>query len=123
MDKIILTSDDYTRIIKKGEPGFSFAIQSLFLNFSTIFVGYGASDPHLEDLIEEFSYYFGFTQSMNMSRNYLVVLRKRAGRILEEYKSRMRTELVVIDDFEHYDEILALLKTASPRPLDLFPGA
>ena len=123
LDRIILTSEDYVRIIKKGVPGFSFAIQSLFLTYSALFVGYGASDPHLEDLIEEFSYFFDFPKSPNISRNFLVVTKKRAGRILNDYKERMRTELVVIDDFTQYEELLRHLQKCAPRlpelPLDI----
>ena len=114
LDKIILTSEDYIQIIKKGFPGFSFVIQSLFLNYSALFVGYGASDPHLEDLIEEFSYFFDFPNNPNFSKNYLVVTKKRAGKILDAYKQRMRTELVVIEDFEEYNELLKHLQNCSP---------
>lgn len=117
LDKIVLTSEDYIQIIKKNVPGFSFVIQSLFLNYSTLFVGYGASDPHLEDLIEEFSYFFNFPQTDHISKNYLVVTRKRAGRILDDYKKRMRTELVVIDHFGEYDELLTHLQACAPRQL------
>lgn len=116
LDKIVLTSQDYVQIIKKGVPGFSFAIQSLFLTHSTLFVGYGASDPHLEDLIEEFAYYFGFTDSTSISKNYLVVAKKRSGKILNDYKRRMRTELIVIDDdFHEYEELLSYLESVAPR--------
>lgn len=119
LDKIILTSEDYVRIIKKGEPGFSFAVQSLFLTHSTLFVGYGASDPHLEDLIEEFAYFFNFPQTENISKNFLVVTRERAGRVLNDYKRRMRTELIVIDDFADYEVLLRHLQHVGPRQFDL----
>ncbi len=117
LDKIILTSEDYVRIIKKGYPGFSFAIQSLFLRHSALFVGYGASDPHLEDLIEEFSYFFGFPDTTNLSTNFLVVKREKAGRILNDYKKRMRTELIAIDDFSQYEDLLNYLYNCAPRKL------
>lgn len=119
LDKIILTSEDYIKIIKKSEPGFSFSVQSLFLTHSTLFVGYGASDPHLEDLIEEFAYFFDFPQTSNMSKNYLVVKRDKVGKIFDDYKRRMRTELIVIDDFTEYESLLSHLQTASPRQFDL----
>jgi hypothetical protein len=115
MDKVVFTSEDYIRIIKKGEPGFSFALQSLFLRFSTLFVGYGASDPHLEDLIEEFAYFFDFEESDHMSKNYLVVTRDKAKSIYDAYKKRMRTELVVIDDFKQYENLLKKINIAAPR--------
>ena len=115
LDKVVFTSEDYIRIIKKGEPGFSFALQSLFLRYSTLFVGYGASDPHLEDLMEEFAYFFDFEDSEHMSKNYLVVLREKAQTILDAYKKRMRTELIVIDDFRQYESLLKKINLASPR--------
>ncbi len=119
LNKIVLTSEDYVRVIKKGVPGFSFAVQSLFLTHSTLFVGYGASDPHLEDLIEEFAYFFDFPQTNNISKNFLVVTRERAGRILNDYKRRFRTELIVIDDFSEYEVLLKHLQQAGPRQFDL----
>lgn len=115
LDKVIFTSEDYIRIIKKAEPGFSFALQSLFLRYSTLFVGYGASDPHLEDLMEEFAYFFDFEDSKHMSRNYLVVLRDKAQAIFNAYKQRMRTELIVIDDFKQYEHLLKQINVANPR--------
>jgi NAD-dependent SIR2 family protein deacetylase len=115
LDQVIFTSEDYIRIIKKGEPGFSFALQSLFLRYSTLFVGYGASDPHLEDLIEEFAYFFDFEESETMSKNYLVVLRDKAQTVYDAYKKRMRTELVVIDDFKQYEHLLKKINIAAPR--------
>jgi NAD-dependent SIR2 family protein deacetylase len=115
LNKIVLTSEDYVRVIKKGVPGFSFALQSLFLTHSTLFVGYGASDPHLEDLIEEFAYLFDFPQSDNISKNFLVLTKERAGSILDNYKRQFRTELIVIDDYSECDFLLSELQQASPR--------
>lgn len=119
LNKIVLTSEDYARLIKKGVPGFSFAIQSLFLSHSALFVGYGASDPHLEDLVEEFSYFFDFHTGPNISKNFLEITRSRVGRILDDYKKRMRTELVVIDTFEQYQELLGHLQSCAPLQYNL----
>lgn len=118
LDKIILTSEDYINIIKKGRPGFSFSLQALFLMYSTLFVGYGASDPHLEDLVEELAYFFDFKDQNLMSKNYLVVHRDKANQILDNYKRRMRTEIIIINDYSEYDELLLHLQNCSPR---LFP--
>lgn len=115
LNNIVFTHDDYIKIIKKGMPGFSLAMQSLFLNYSTLFVGYGASDPHLEDLLEEFSYFFNYPQNQQVSRNYLVVKKKIAGEILRNYKKKMRTELIVIESFDEYNKLLEGLKQAHPR--------
>lgn len=114
-DKIIFTSEDYAQIIKKAYPGFSFALQSLFLNHSALFVGYGASDPHLEDLIQEFSYWFDFNSDRNISRNYLVTKTERANIIVEKYKDKLRTDLITIDDYSCYDDLLNHLKVSCPN--------
>ena len=114
LNRVVLTSEDYIRIIKKGVPGFSFALQSLFLRYSTLFVGYGASDPHLEDLIEEFAYFFDFEESHTMSKNYLVIRRDKAQSIMDAYKKRMRTEIIVIDDFDQYEDLLEELRSSAP---------
>jgi hypothetical protein len=50
-----------------------------------------------------------------MSKNYLVVLRDKAKSIYDAYKKRMRTELIVIDDFRDYEQLLRLINVASPR--------
>jgi hypothetical protein len=118
-DKIIFTSEDYTQIIKKDYPGFSFAIQSLFLTHSVLFVGYGGSDPHMEDLIEEFSYWFGFSNSQGNSQNYLVTRKANINIIMEKYKERVRTNLVTIDDHSDCDILLEYLKNACPRNISV----
>jgi SIR2-like domain len=114
-NKIIFTSEDYTQIIKKDYPGFSFAIQSLFLTHSVLFVGYGGKDPHMEDLIEEFSYWFGFHNGQESSQNYLVTKNANVNIIMEKYKERVRTNLVTIDDYPDCDILLRYLKNACPR--------
>jgi hypothetical protein len=118
-DKIIFTSEDYTRIIKKDYPAFSFAIQSLFLTHSVLFVGYGGSDPHIEDLIKEFSMWFGSNNGQGSSQNYLVVRKSKANIITEKYKERVRTNLVTIDDYSGYDTLLEYLKNACPQNISV----
>jgi hypothetical protein len=119
LEKIILTSDDYARIIKKQHQGFSFSLQSMFLRYSTLFVGYGASDPHLEDLIEEFALYFDYTKSDNMSRNYLVLPEGKTGTIMDQYKSRLRTEIISVPDFQTSNGLIKELSIAAPRQTTL----
>lgn len=81
-----------------------------------LFVGYGGSDPHLEDLTEELCYFFDFTAGKGMARNYLVVNKGSYGPILEHYKERMRTELIVVDDnFRKSAKLLKGLRDAAPR--------
>lgn len=117
-DKIIFTARDYIEVVKKRYPGSSFLLQSLFLNYSTVFFGYGASDPHLEDLMEELSYYLDFKTDANLPKNYLVVLKDKVaqGGVFEKFKSYIRTELIAIDTLQDYNTLLWKLNQVAPRP-------
>lgn len=116
-DKIIFTARDYIEIVKKGHPGSSFLLQSFFVNYSTVFFGYGASDPHLEDLMEELSYFLDFKKDATLPKNYLVVLKEKVaqGGIYEKFKSYIRTELIAIDNLQDYNTLLWRLNSVAPR--------
>ena len=52
LDQFVLTKDDYLSIMKHNQ-GFRLIINSIFLTSSVLFVGYGGSDPHFEDIISD----------------------------------------------------------------------
>lgn len=109
IDDLIFTKEDYNKLILKHFSGFSFALRALFTRYSTLFVGYGASDPHLEEVMEEVADYFP-TEDMDkfpLPVSYLVTRRDKADCIFEKWKGRVRTSLIVVDD---YDGCLTLLK-------------
>lgn len=105
IDKTIFTSEDYFKIIKKQYPAFTFTIHSLLMRYSTLFVGYGASDPHLEDLLEEFANYFDYKEEYDLPQNYLVLHRDKINTIKDEYKRRIGTQIIAIDDYDDYNRI------------------
>lgn len=116
IDELIFTKEDYNKMILKSFPGFSFAIRMLFTRYSTLFVGYGASDPHLEEVLEELSEYFPLVDSsFSLPENFLVTLRNKSDSILEKYKARVGTSLILIDDFADYNNLLTHLKNIKPR--------
>lgn len=107
---IVLTHEDYIEVRRKY-PGFRFAFHSLLLRYSTLFVGYGASDPHLEDVFDELGHYLRDDEGgLTLPRNYLVVLRKKATEVYKLFKAGFRTRLVVIDEFDDYKRLLAGFK-------------
>ena len=113
---LIFTKEDYNKIILKRYPGFSFALRILFSRYSTIFVGYGASDPHLEEVLEELSEYFPNKNGDNgLPHSFLVTLRNKNDLILEKYKERVGVNLILIDDYTQYDELLEMLKNTKTR--------
>lgn len=109
MDNVIFTSDDYFNIIKKRYPAFSFAMHSLLTRYSTLFVGYGASDPHLEDLVEEFAQYFDYKDGYDLPKNYLVLPKGKADLVKKEFKKKMGTSIILIDNYDDYNVLLTEL--------------
>lgn len=117
INELIFTKEDYNNIILKEYGGFSFALRMLFTRYSTLFVGYGASDPHLEEIPEELTHFFPLVDDTKypLPHSYLVTKRDKADSVLEKWKDRVRTDLIVIDDFKQYDELLEQLKKEVPR--------
>ena len=116
IDELIFTKEDYNKIIMKKYDGFSFALRMLFTRQSTLFVGYGASDPHLEEILEELSEYFPLNDEYySLPQSYLVTKREKADSILEQYKGRVGTNLIIIDNFEQYKDLFTELKKIKPR--------
>lgn len=116
-DRVVFTAKDYIEVVKKKHVGASFVLQTLFLRYSTVFFGYGASDPHLEDLVEELSYFLDFSTDESLPKTYLVVLKSKIpdSGIYEKYKRELRTELIGIDSFQEYEKLLWNLNMAAPR--------
>ncbi|MEP0264256.1 SIR2 family protein [Dokdonia sp.] len=116
IDELIFAKEDYNKIILKKYEGFSFALRMLFTRYSTLFVGYGASDPHLEEVLEELAEYFPLIDSSySLPESFLITLRDKADIILEKYKERVGTNLILIDDFDQYNNLLSHLKNIQPR--------
>jgi hypothetical protein len=115
LNNIVFTVKDYHDIIKKKHAGFSFGLQTLFLQYSTIFLGYGSNDPHLEDVLADMATFFGNAPKSSIPTCYLMVKRGEANSVYEHYKKMLHTELIVIDNFTQYDDLLNFLATNYPR--------
>lgn len=98
LDQIVFTAEDYLRI-KHDHKAFAVVVQSLLLRFSTLFVGYGASDPHLEDLLEELIHLFRGGESSSHPQTFLLLHRDRATKVLVKYKHEFRTDIIAVDDY------------------------
>lgn len=103
---IVLTDKDYMEVMRKY-PGFTLAMQTLFMRYSVLFVGYGGYDPHLEILLKELAYYFKFTDSSNLPRYFLLKNDNEVNLLMERHKKIFRTEII---STATYDEQLSLLK-------------
>ena len=61
------------------------------MNYSMLMVGYGASDPHLEDVIEDINLSFGWFDSddvLDLPMYYLVIKKDKVSPIFDQLKNR-----------------------------------
>jgi hypothetical protein len=110
LNEIVFTAADYTRV--KADPRFTMALQALFLGYSTLFVGYGGSDPHIENLLDEMAYFF---KGGYGARAYVFLKEEEANRIVVEYRELLGMDVVVCKDYSETTTFLRRLKDAVPR--------
>ena len=114
LDDFVFTAEDYQSIRRKYS-GFTVALQSVFVNYSVLFVGYGGSDPHLEDFVEEMSYLLGWSKLTNLPTYFLPLLKGKTGDVLNEYKKTLRTDIIVLENYDEITKLLDALQKTSPR--------
>jgi len=114
LDEIVFTAQDYVTIERKY-PGFTMALQSLFLNYSVLFVGYGGSDPHFEKFVEDISYSLNWAVSDCLPRTYLALHKDKVGEVLSKYKHRLRTDVISLDGYDQTTVLLKALQHSAPR--------
>lgn len=117
LEDFVFTSEDYVRI-RRAYPGFTLALQTIFVTNSILFVGYGGSDPHLEELLEDILYLWEYSASPKLPKYYILLRRDKAGRVLKNYKEKLRTTIIEIEDYEETPVFLGKLSTANPRTAD-----
>lgn len=123
-EDFVFTAEDYVRI-KRRHHGFTLAIQSLFMRYSILYVGYGGSDPHLEEFAEELSHALGWPSYPTFPvRNFIVLLESKVSRggrinqVIEKYQKITRTEIVALKDFSETTVLLEELQKLAPRTVD-----
>ncbi|HRH03874.1 MAG TPA: SIR2 family protein [Bacteroidia bacterium] len=92
---LILTKNDYQRIAKDNSV-FRFLLKSLFLDNNVIFVGFGNTDPHILDIIDEMDYFFPRKMKSNDMPTYYLLTDKvsEVDELLTSYSS---LRYVIID--------------------------
>jgi hypothetical protein len=115
LDNIVFTSEDYTKMLRRRYPGFTMCMQNLFSNYSTLFIGYGGSDPHLEDILEEQAFNMNYNNNKRLPQNFLVSLAGKTDRVMENYKKKRSTEIIAINDHNDYEVLLQRLAERHPR--------
>ena len=116
IDSIVLTQKDYLTIMKE-RPAFQLIINSLFVTNSILFVGYGASDPHFEDIIDSVN----STMHWNLESNDLPTcyIMMKQGSVNSIREALAQYKRIAIIPFEEYSDMLVFLKElciSVPRP-------
>ena len=115
LENIVFTSEEYIKMLRRTYPGFTMSMQNLFSNYSTLFIGYGGSDPRLDDLLEDQAFHMNYNSNKILPQNFLVSLAGKTDRVMENYKKRRRTEIITINDYDDYGVLLQRLAERHPR--------
>jgi hypothetical protein len=111
---MIFTSEDYARIRRKY-PGFRLALKAVMLQYSLLFVGYGGSDPHFEDLMEEMSHDLNWSVDPALPKTFIFMHEDKVDPILRKYKEARRAHFITIDDYSKTPLFLEQLRDIQPR--------
>lgn len=117
LEDFVLTADDYKKIRDKNK-GLRTLLNILFMNYSMLMVGYGASDPHLEDVIEDINLSFGWFGSedvLDLPMYYLVIKKDKVSPIFDQLKSRNRTRIIAVNSHQEALDLLKFLQVRFPR--------
>lgn len=114
--KFVLTSDDYHKI-RRQSAGFRQIINDIFIHYSILFIGYGGSDPHLEEVIEEINMALNWNQAtfLNLPNYYIVLKKDKVDSVLSEYKKNNRTKIIMVNDYDESKQMLKDLRNIAPR--------
>ena len=115
LDDIVFTARDYTKMLKRRYPGFTMCMQHILLRYSTLFIGYGESDPHVEDLLEEQAFNIDYNSNRPHPKSYIVTLKSSVDEIQVLYNKKRRIEYIGIDTYDEYSTVLSRLANSHPR--------
>ena len=115
--EFILTKDDYKRI-KDKNPGFRIIMNTLFMNYSMLLVGYDGSDPHMEDIIEDINLSLGWLDTefeIGLPTYYIVLHQDKVSPIIDHIKNRNRTKIIRVESYSDSLELIKRLAQKHPR--------
>jgi len=111
---IVLTKKDYVNIIR-NIPSLRMLLETIFIKYAILFVGYGMSDPHLEDLLEEISFNFNYSEG-NVRKFFIVIREDKVNFIRRNLKKMQGVTLLTVDEnYEQSKELLKILSEKYPR--------
>lgn len=115
LDQFVLTKQDYLNIMKHN-PGFRLIINTIFITTSVLFVGYGGSDPHFEDIIDDLNLSLNWDQNSTiLPKSYIMIKKEKVTPIREYLNNSNRVDLITFDDYPDMKGFLKDLRDEFPR--------
>lgn len=115
LDQFVLTKQDYLNIMKHN-PGFRLILNSIFITTSVLFVGYGGSDPHFEDIIDDLNLSLSWSQkSTILPKCYIMMKRDKVTPIREYLNDSNRVDIITFDDYSQMKTFLRELSETFHR--------
>lgn len=116
LDEFVLTKEDYLEIMKHND-GFRTIINTIFITSSVLFVGYGGSDPHFEDIISDLNYTLGWNKEtiMELPKCYILLRSDKVTPIRKFLNNKYRVDIITCDDFSDMQSLLKQLAIDHPR--------
>ena len=115
LDQFVLTKDDYLNIMKHN-PGFRMILNTIFIMNSVLFVGYGGSDPHFEDIIDDLNLSLNWRNNGSLLPKCYIMMRKDKVTPIREYlHDTNRADIISFGTYEDQKEFLRELQKTNPR--------
>lgn len=115
LDQFVLTKQDYLSIMKHN-PGFRYIINTIFITNSVLFVGYGGSDPHFEDIIDDLNATLNWRgKNPLLPKCYIMMIKDKATPIREFLSDSNRVDIIAFDNYNEMKQFLSELCKKYPR--------
>lgn len=115
LEKLVVTKDDYLEIMKHN-PGFRLIMNNIFVTTSVLFAGYGGSDPHFEDIINDLNMTLDWSnEALDLPRCYIMLRKEKATPIRKFIGDQHRVDIISFDDYSGMKLFLKDLSEAFPR--------
>lgn len=115
LDQFVLTKQDYLSIMKHN-PGFRYIINTIFITNSVLFVGYGGSDPHFEDIIDDLNATLNWRgKNPLLPKCYIMMIKDKATPIREFLSDSNRVDIIAFDNYNEMKQFLGELCKKYPR--------
>lgn len=100
----------------KHNQGFRLIINSIFLTSSVLFVGYGGSDPHFEDIISDLNMTLNWGSELTgLPRCYILLKKDKVTPIREFLNNKQRIDIITFEDYPQMMCFMEELSKCCPR--------